>query len=130
MIMSYASSSGVFALATVLMTGGAQAADGAKYPNWHGQWDTVSPRLGGQSIKFDPYKPFGPAQEAPLTPEYKKIHEESMADQAKGGQFSRPLQMHPGRHAEHDVDPHDRIHHHAGDHLYRHRQQRPASYLH
>jgi hypothetical protein len=86
MIMSYASSSGVFALATVLMTGGAQAADGAKYPNWHGQWDTVSPRLGGQSIKFDPYKPFGPAQEAPLTPEYKKIHEESMADQAKGGQ--------------------------------------------
>src|SRR6202163_1021643 len=86
MIMSYGSSTGVAALAAALMgtastaiVSGAQAAD-AKYPNWRGQWDTVSPRLGGQSIKFDPYKPFGPAQEAPLTPEYKKIHEDSMAD--------------------------------------------------
>jgi len=84
--MLYGSSTGMFALAAALMaTMGAQAADG-KYPNWKGQWDTVSPRLGGQSVKFDPYKAFGPAQEAPLTPEYKKIHEESMADQAKGGQ--------------------------------------------
>ena len=82
------SSSRMFALAAVLMVsmGGAQAADGAKYPNLKGQWDTVSPRLGGQSVKYDPYKKFGPAQEAPLTPEYQKIHEESMADQAKGGQ--------------------------------------------
>jgi hypothetical protein len=46
----------------------------------------VSPRWGGQSVKFDPYKAWGRAQEAPLTPEYRKIHEESMADQAKGGQ--------------------------------------------
>ncbi len=90
--MSYGGSTGVFALTTTLVvtlagatTGGVRAAD-AKYPNWRGQWDTVSPRLGGQSIKFDPYKAFGPAQEAPLTPEYKKVHEESMADQAKGGQ--------------------------------------------
>ena len=86
----YGGSTGALALAALMMTmggatGGAQAAD-AKYPNWRGQWDTVSPRLGGQSIKFDPYKAFGPAQEAPLTPEYKKVHEESMADQAKGGQ--------------------------------------------
>src|SRR5260370_37367032 len=89
--MLYGSSTGVFALGATLTMGGinvgsAQAADAAKYPNWKGQWDTVSPRLGGQSIKFDPYKPFGPAQEAPLTPEHKKIHEDSMADQAKGGQ--------------------------------------------
>jgi hypothetical protein len=82
------SSTGVFAAAAALMLimGGARAADGEKYPNWKGQWDTVSPRMGGQSIKFDPYKPFGPAQQAPLTPEYQKVHEESMADQAKGGQ--------------------------------------------
>jgi hypothetical protein len=91
-MMWHGSSTGVFALAAALVVtlggatiGGAQAAE-TKYPNWKGQWDTVSPRLGGQSIKFDPYKAFGPAQEAPLTPEYKKIHEESMADQAKGGQ--------------------------------------------
>jgi hypothetical protein len=76
----------VLACALLLTTGGAQAADDAKYPNWKGQWDTVSPPLGGQRVKFDPYKPFGPAQQAPLTPEYQKVHEESMADQAKGGQ--------------------------------------------
>jgi hypothetical protein len=65
---------------------GARASDSAKYPNWKGQWDTYSPRLGGQSIKFDPDKPFGKAQQAPLTPEYQKVHEASMADQALGGQ--------------------------------------------
>jgi hypothetical protein len=86
--MSYRSSSCAFAVAAALAltTGSGRAADSAKYPDWGGQWDTVTPRLGGQSVKFDPYKAFGVAQEAPLTPEYKKIHEESMADQAKGGQ--------------------------------------------
>jgi hypothetical protein len=75
------------ALACALTTpnGGARA-DDAKYPNWKGQWDYVNPRLGGQSVKYDPTKAFGPAQQAPLTPEYQKVHEESMADQAKGGQ--------------------------------------------
>jgi hypothetical protein len=78
----------MFALVAALAAamGGAQAADGAKYPNWKGQWDTHSPRLGGQSIKFDPDKAFGPAQQAPLTPEYQKVHADSMADQARGGQ--------------------------------------------
>ena len=56
---------GAIAVTVLMMTvGGLQAADDAKYPNWKGQWDTVSPRLGGQSIKFDPYKPFGLAQQA------------------------------------------------------------------
>jgi hypothetical protein len=87
-IMSYRGSTGALALAAVLIVpmGGAQAADEAKYPNWKGQWTAVNPPLGGQTIKFDPTKAFGPAQQAPLTPEYQKIHEESMADQAKGGQ--------------------------------------------
>jgi hypothetical protein len=76
----------VLASALLLTIGGARAADDAKYPNWKGQWDTFSPPLGGQRIKFDPYKPFGPGQLAPLTPEYQKIHEASMADQAEGGQ--------------------------------------------
>jgi hypothetical protein len=91
--MLYGSATRGFALAAALAVtiggttmSGAQAGEAAKYPNWRGQWDTVSPRLGGQSIKYDPYKPFGLAQQAPLTPEYQKIHEESMADQAKGGQ--------------------------------------------
>ena len=88
MIMLHRSPTGMFVAATALMVtiGGAQAADEAKYPNWKGQWDTINPRLGGQAVKFDPTKAFGPAQQAPLTPEYQKVHEESMADQAKGGQ--------------------------------------------
>jgi hypothetical protein len=86
--MMYRGTTGALALAAALTVtmGGARAADDAKYPNWKGQWDTVSPRMGGQTIKFDPTKPFGPAQQAPLTPEYQKVHADSMADQAKGGQ--------------------------------------------
>jgi hypothetical protein len=88
MIMSYGCSTAVFALTAALMVtmSAAQAADDAKYPSWKGQWDYINPRFGGQGVKFDPTKAFGPAQQAPLTPEYQKIHEESMADQAKGGQ--------------------------------------------
>jgi hypothetical protein len=86
--MLYRNPTGAFALAAALLltTGGARAADEAKYPNWKGEWDAINARLGGQGVKFDPTKAFGPAQQAPLTPEYQKIHEESMADQARGGQ--------------------------------------------
>ena len=109
--MSYRSSSCAFAIAATaiaaavvaaalaITTGAGRAADGAKYPDWGGQWDTVTPRLGGQSVKYDPYKAFGVAQEAPLTPEYKKIHEESMADQANGGEgnfFDHAVRCMPG----------------------------------
>ena len=75
------------ALSSVLMAPiGTARADDAKYPNWKGEWDTFNPGLGGQRLKYDPTKAFGPAQQAPLTPEYQKVLEESMADQAKGGQ--------------------------------------------
>jgi hypothetical protein len=76
-----------FMLAGALSVTAASArADDARYPNWRGLWHAVNPRLGGQSVKFDPNKAWGRAQEAPLTPQYQKIHEESLADQAKGGQ--------------------------------------------
>jgi hypothetical protein len=80
-------STALFALAAALAltSAGASAAE-MKYPDWHGQWDTIQPLFGGQSVKYDPNRKFGPAQEAPLTPEYQKVHEESMADQAQGGQ--------------------------------------------
>src|ERR1700688_1467959 len=86
--MLHGSSTAAFALTAALMLAmsAAQAAEDAKHPDWKGQWDYINPRLGGQAVKFDPTKAFGPAQQAPLTPEYQKIHEESMADQAKGGQ--------------------------------------------
>jgi hypothetical protein len=92
--MSNLSSIGPVALAlaaALTMTAGvAQAADDAKYPNWKGQWAAINPRLGGQAIKFDPTKAWGRAQQAPLTPEYQKVHEDSMADQAKGGLGNYP----------------------------------------
>src|ERR1700693_3535528 len=79
------------AVAALMVTiGVAQAADDAKYPNWKGRWIAYNPRLGGQAIKFDPTKPFGPPQQAPLTPEYQKVLEASMADQAKGGLGNYP----------------------------------------
>src|ERR1700692_1078986 len=84
-IMFYRSLTGAFALAAALTltTGGATAADDGKYPNWKGQWSAINLRLGGQVIKYDPNKAWGPAQQAPLTPEYQKVLEASMADQAK-----------------------------------------------
>jgi hypothetical protein len=86
-------STGMFALAVVLIaaTGGVRAAEDAKYPNWKGQWAQIlTPGVGGQNVRFDPTKAFGPAQQAPLTPEYQKVHEASMADQAQGGLGNYP----------------------------------------
>jgi hypothetical protein len=66
-----------------LMLSGAQAHDPSKYPDWSGQWQRVP---DGGPPRYDPSKPDGRGQEAPLTEEYKRIHEASMADQALGGQ--------------------------------------------
>jgi hypothetical protein len=81
----------VLLAALSLPIGNARAWDDAKYPNWKGQWLAVNPPLGGGTpVKFDPTKAAGPAQQAPLTPEYKKVLEDSMADQAKGGLGNYP----------------------------------------
>ena len=72
------------------MVDGARAADDASYPNWKGQWLAVNPPFGDQIIKFDPTKRSGPSQQAPLTPEYQKVLEDSMTDQAKGGLGNYP----------------------------------------
>jgi hypothetical protein len=86
--MWYRSLIAALALAAALpaATGGAQAADDAKYPDWSGQWTVIlTPGLPGQRVKFDPTKPWGAGQQAPLTTEYRKVLQDSMADQAKGG---------------------------------------------
>jgi hypothetical protein len=76
----------VLALIAALVLTAAQAADDTKYPDWKGAWSRIlTPGLYGQTVKFDHTKPWGLGQEAPLTPEYRKVLEESMADQAKGG---------------------------------------------
>jgi hypothetical protein len=63
----------------------AQAAfDDARYPNLKGQWDRIPIPVVGQP-SFDQTKGWGRLQEAPLIPEYQKILEDSLADQAAGG---------------------------------------------
>ena len=79
-----------------MIGGGAHAADRAKYPEWKGAWErwvppvsVVSPsglRTPGGQPSFDQTKPWSRGQEAPLTPEYQKVLEDSIADQETGGQ--------------------------------------------
>jgi hypothetical protein len=83
-------------LAASMMASGVQAADNARYPDWKGAWERFVPEVsvaspsglrtvGGQP-SFDQTKPWGRGQEAPLTPEYQKVLDDSLADQATGGQ--------------------------------------------
>jgi hypothetical protein len=59
--------------ALALPIGSAGAAEAPKYPDWKGAWARfVIPGLGGQP-SFDQTKPWGFGQEAPLTPEYRKV---------------------------------------------------------
>src|SRR5204863_5760738 len=86
-------------VAALLMTSmAASAFDDAKYPDLSGQWVAVNLGVGGQPA-FDPTKPWGRGQQAPLTPEYRAVHEASLADQANGGQgnwYSGSRCMPPG----------------------------------
>jgi hypothetical protein len=78
---------------------GAQAFDDSKYPDWKGQWRRVAVPSGTyRGVQYDPHKPAGPAQEAPLTPEYQAIFAANLADQALGGQAGNPtvLCLSPG----------------------------------
>jgi hypothetical protein len=68
------------------LTEGAAAAQDKQYPSWKGEWITVIPRLPGQNLRFDPNKPFGPAQQAPLTEEYQKIYQANLAEIQTGSQ--------------------------------------------
>src|SRR3989440_1694186 len=71
--------------ALLMMSMAASAFDDAKYPDLSGQWVAVRLGVRGQPA-FDPTKPWGRGQQAPLTPEYQKVLEESIAQQAKGNQ--------------------------------------------
>ncbi len=72
-----------FALAAALMlpVQGAWALDDAKYPDWSGQWSRVP---DGGPPRYDTTKPLR-AQQAPMKPQYRVLHEASMADQDAGG---------------------------------------------
>jgi len=78
------SSFGALALVAALSLSfaGASAHDESKFPDWSGQWRWN--QMGGPP-RYDPSKPPGAAQQAPLKEEFKRIHEQSMAEQATGG---------------------------------------------
>jgi hypothetical protein len=65
------------------MVEGVQAFDDAAYPDWKGAWF-------GTGGRYDASKPAGLGQQAPLTPEFQKILEASIADQDNGGQGENP----------------------------------------
>src|SRR5262245_25410756 len=82
--MHYHNALGVIGLALVATCSVAQAFDDTKYPDLWGQWIGVRiPGVGGQP-GFDPTKPWGRGQQAPLTAEYQAVLETSLADQARG----------------------------------------------
>ena len=62
-------------------TASAIAQDRSRYPDWSGQW-TRGPGMGNG---WDPTKPQGMGQQAPLTPEYRARLEAVLADKAAGG---------------------------------------------
>jgi hypothetical protein len=78
--------------ATVLC---ARAFDDNLYPDLRGQWTRAPfPGIGGQPA-FDPSRPSGRGQQAPLTAEYQAIFEANIADQAAGG-FGTTVGWHCG----------------------------------
>src|SRR5262245_58274674 len=81
--MRYRSLIGTVALAAGLaMASAAQACDDAKDPDCKGV--RIRSVLG--ATRYDTSKPRGLPQEAPLTPEFQKLYEASLADPAAGGQ--------------------------------------------
>ena len=85
-------SAGAMVLATLLTTA-TFAHDESKYPDMKGQWlRSRVPGVVGQP-SYDPTKSEGYAQEAPLTAEYRAIHEASIADQKAGGQGNDPTYL-------------------------------------
>jgi hypothetical protein len=62
----------------------ALAFDDAKYPDWRGAW--IRAEVPGTSAepRFDPSKPPGRGQQAPLTPEYQAIFEANQREREAG----------------------------------------------
>jgi hypothetical protein len=72
------------AAVAVLMTSGALAYDDALYPDLKGQW------YRSIGVQWDATKPPGRGQQPPLTAEYQKVFEASLAEQRNGNQAYKP----------------------------------------
>ena len=72
----------VCALPVVVMLAAASPASGAdmKYPNWEANW--YNPKATKAGVPWDPSKPMGVAQQAPLTEDAKLLLEASLKAQA------------------------------------------------
>jgi hypothetical protein len=77
---SFIGSIAVAAVSSLAVCGAAPAQDLSMFPDWSGQWHRTS------GIQWDPTKPLGRGQQAPLTPEYQARYEANLAEQAAGGQ--------------------------------------------
>jgi len=79
--------------AATLTIAGAHALEQKAFPDWRGQWVRC---CGGAG--WDPGKPIGPGQQAPLTEEYRALMEAGLANQRAGGQGnnSTPTCLPPG----------------------------------
>jgi hypothetical protein len=77
---------GVIALIATacIASDGTAAPDGAIYPDLQGQWARI------RATGWDPDKPWGRRQQAPLTPEYQAIFEANLAEQAAGAPGDSP----------------------------------------
>jgi hypothetical protein len=64
----------------------ASAFDQSKYPDLRGEWRRGPGWVAVRGAGFEPSKGWGPAQQAPLVPEYQARFEANLADQAAGGQ--------------------------------------------
>jgi len=97
--MAYRRPAGTFVFAALTaaaltlgaLTGAARAEE-PSYPDWSGQWIRIPVRLPTQP-SHDQTKPWGRGQEAPLTPEYQKVLDDSIADQAIGGLGNFPTTL-------------------------------------
>jgi hypothetical protein len=67
--------------AALLAVAGARAQDASKYPNLKGQWVGVGANLDSP---WDPSKPPGLGQGAPLTPEYQAVLQATLASRTAG----------------------------------------------
>jgi hypothetical protein len=76
----------IIILAAGLAATAAPAQDMSKYPDWSGQWR----RPSGVAPQWDPTKPPGLGQEAPLTREYQAKFEAILKDRAAGGLTGDP----------------------------------------
>jgi len=75
----------VFTAAALCMPTAMQAFDDAIYPALTGQWTrAIVPGAVGQP-PFDPAKPPGRGQQAPITPAYQAAFESALADRAGSG---------------------------------------------